>query len=205
MQRVHYVHVHELILHQACQLQSLSFNGHPIHIFSDLTATEAKRGAAFRDMRKRLHEIEGARFGFHLPAKFCITPPRAKESMFIDPQLTLYYVISIVHGSDAQENTSADWACMGGLYAWGLYVFSVLNTSRLVYSSHYLCSNKAKFIFRLLWLQLLTVLAASQAGLSLFAIWNVRGLGKSIKMNKFLSHMDNCSNYFHPGNTFKHY
>ncbi|KAL2082772.1 hypothetical protein ACEWY4_022590 [Coilia grayii] len=87
--RVHYFHVRELILRQARQLQSLSFNGRAIHIFPDLTAAEAKRRAAFGDVRKRLREVEGARFWFRLPAKFRITLPGAKERMFTDPQLAL--------------------------------------------------------------------------------------------------------------------
>lgn len=108
--RVHYFHVGELILRQARQLQPLSFNGRAIHIFPDLTAAEAKRRAAFGDVRKRLREIEGARFGFRLPAKFRITLPGEKERVFTDPQLALDYVVSTVPNpdKDAHDNTSAD-------------------------------------------------------------------------------------------------
>lgn len=83
--RVHYFHIHELILRQERQLKSISSNGRPIHIFPDLTAAEAKRRAAFGDVKKRLREIEGARFGFRLPVKFHITLPGAKERMFSAP------------------------------------------------------------------------------------------------------------------------
>lgn len=43
------------------KVKTLTFNGRRIHIFHDLTASEAKRRAAFRDMRKQLHDIHGAR------------------------------------------------------------------------------------------------------------------------------------------------
>lgn len=75
-----------------------------MHIFPDLTAAEAKRRAAFVDVRKRLREIQGARFGFRLPATFRITLPESKVRMFTDPQLAVDYVVSTVCDSDDHED-----------------------------------------------------------------------------------------------------
>lgn len=105
--RVHYCHIRELILRQARQGKALSHNGRPIHIFPDLTASEAKRRAAFGDVRKRLRDIQGARFGFRYPARFRITLPGMSERSFTDPQLAMNFVISSAPGS-ASGATSGD-------------------------------------------------------------------------------------------------
>lgn len=86
--------------HVNCNLSPLTACAH----FPDLTAAEAKRRAAFGDMRKQLREMQGARFGFRLPTMFCITLPGAKERMFTNPQLALDYVVSTVRNSDDHED-----------------------------------------------------------------------------------------------------
>lgn len=57
-------------------------------------------------MRKRLHRIKGAHFGFRLPAKFHITLPGETEHIS-DPQLAMDYVISKCPGAESNEETVA--------------------------------------------------------------------------------------------------
>lgn len=103
--RIHYFQVRKLILRHARQLESLSFNGRPVYIFPDLSAAEAKRRAAFGDVRKRLRRIKGARFRFHLLAKFRITLPGEMEHIFSNPQLAVDYVTSKCPGAESNEET----------------------------------------------------------------------------------------------------
>ena len=65
-----------------------------IHIFGDLTAVEAKRRAAFNDVRKTLQNNAGAQFGFRHPATFRITMPSREERHFTDPQKAMDFVMS---------------------------------------------------------------------------------------------------------------
>ena len=73
---------------------NLRYNNEAIHIFGDLTAGEAKRTAAFKDMRKTLQNIAGVRFGFRHPTTFRITMPGKEQHRFADPQKAIDYVKS---------------------------------------------------------------------------------------------------------------
>lgn len=92
--RVHYFHVKEQILRLAREKGDLAYNDKAIHIFGDLTAGEAKRRAAFNDVRKILQNISGARFGFRHPATFRITLPGGEERRFTDPEKAMDFVKS---------------------------------------------------------------------------------------------------------------
>ncbi|KAL2095569.1 hypothetical protein ACEWY4_007717 [Coilia grayii] len=92
--RVHFFHVKEQILRLAREKGDLTYNDRAIHIFGDLTAGEAKRRAAFNDVRKILQNIAGARFGFRHPATFRITMPGGEERRFTDPEKAMDFVKS---------------------------------------------------------------------------------------------------------------
>lgn len=106
--RVHYFHIRELILRQARQMRSLTVDGRPVHVFPDLSSTEAKRRAAFGDVRKRLRAIHGARFGFRYPAKLRITLPGEAERSFTDHQLAMDYVLSKTANSTSGTSSAAE-------------------------------------------------------------------------------------------------
>lgn len=101
--RVHFFHVKEQILRRAREKGDLIYNGKAIHIFGDLTAGEAKRRAAFNDVRKILHNIAGARFGFRHPATFRITMPGGEERRFTDPEKAMDYVKSASSKSPSSD------------------------------------------------------------------------------------------------------
>uniref|UniRef100_A0A8C9XNH6 L1 transposable element RRM domain-containing protein n=1 Tax=Sander lucioperca TaxID=283035 RepID=A0A8C9XNH6_SANLU len=89
--RVHFFHVKEQILRLAQEKRRLLHKDKPVHIFTDFTAAEAKRRAAFNEARRALQNISGARFGFRHPATFRITLPGGTEYRFTDPQKPLFF------------------------------------------------------------------------------------------------------------------
>uniref|UniRef100_A0A672RWL7 L1 transposable element RRM domain-containing protein n=1 Tax=Sinocyclocheilus grahami TaxID=75366 RepID=A0A672RWL7_SINGR len=90
--RVHFYHIREQILQRARQNGRLTYKGKPVFLFPDLTANEAKKRAAFGEVRKYLRNVQGARFGFRHPARFRITLPGNTEQLFTDPQKAMEYV-----------------------------------------------------------------------------------------------------------------
>lgn len=90
--RVHFFHIREQILQAARQEGRLTYKGKPVFLFPDLTANEAKKRAAFGEVRKFIRNVEGARFGFRHPARFRITLPGNTEQLFTDPLKAMEYV-----------------------------------------------------------------------------------------------------------------
>ncbi len=76
----------------ARQQGKLTYKGKPVFLFPDLTASEAKKRAAFCEVRKYLRNVQGARFGFRHPDRFQITLPGNTEQLFTDPQKAMEYV-----------------------------------------------------------------------------------------------------------------
>lgn len=90
--RVHFFHVKEEILRLSKEKGALEYNENAIYISGDLTAAEAKKRAAFSDVRKMLQNIPDARFGFRYPATLRITLRDKEEQRFKDPKKALKYV-----------------------------------------------------------------------------------------------------------------
>lgn len=101
--KLHYYQECVQILRRARSQGPLSFNGEPITIFPDYTATVAKARAAFTEVRKLLRDQEGVRYGILFPARLRITF-RGDDREFTDPDKAMAYVKkSILPPAEAGE------------------------------------------------------------------------------------------------------
>ena len=77
--RVHFFHVKEQIIRLAREKGDLAYKEKAINIFGDLTAGEAKRRAAFNDVRKTLQNIAPLRSESQCPAEKSVVPQKAMD------------------------------------------------------------------------------------------------------------------------------
>lgn len=89
--KLHYYQDVVQILRRARTRGPLRFNGEPITIFPDYTATVAKARAGFTEVRKLLRDQEGVRYGILFPARFRVTF-RGEDREFTDPVKAMTYV-----------------------------------------------------------------------------------------------------------------
>ncbi len=89
--KLHYYQDCVQILRLARTRGPLRFNGEPITIFPDYTATVAKARAAFTEVRKLLRDRQGVRYGILFPARFRVTY-RGEDREFTDPDKAMTYV-----------------------------------------------------------------------------------------------------------------
>jgi len=83
--KLHYYHECAEVLRRARTRGPLRFNGGPITIFPDYTASVAKARAAFTEVRKLLRDRQGVRFGLLFPARLRITNG-GEDKQFADPE-----------------------------------------------------------------------------------------------------------------------
>lgn len=89
--KLHYYHECAEVLRRARTRGQLRFNGEPITIFPDYTASVSKARAAFTEVRKLLRDRQGVRFGLLFPARLRITHD-GHDKQFIDPEKAMAYV-----------------------------------------------------------------------------------------------------------------
>lgn len=92
--RVHFFHVKEQIFRRVREKGALLYKEQTIYISGDLSVAEAKKRAAFNNVRKVLQNIPDARFGFRYPATFRVTLRDRDEQRFTDPGKAMKYVQS---------------------------------------------------------------------------------------------------------------
>jgi len=79
------------ILRRARDQAPLSYNGNPVAIYPDYTASVARARAAFTDVRKLLRGRQGVRYGLLFPARFRVTH-NGEEKEFRDAADAMDYV-----------------------------------------------------------------------------------------------------------------
>lgn len=79
------------ILRRARSRAPLHFNGGPVNIFPDYTASVARARAAFTEVRGLLRGREGVRYGLLFPARLRITHGE-EDKVFADPGKAMDYV-----------------------------------------------------------------------------------------------------------------
>lgn len=103
--KLHYYQDCVQILLSARTRGLLSFNGEPITIFPDYTATVAKARAAFTEVRELLRDRQGVRYGILFPVRFWVTY-RGEDREFTDPDKAMSYVKkNILPSMEAAECT----------------------------------------------------------------------------------------------------
>lgn len=101
--KLHYYQDCVQILRCARTRGPLRFNGEPITIFPDYTATVAKARAAFTEVRKLLRDRQGVRYGILFPARFRVTY-KGEDREFTDPDKAMTYVKkNILPSTEAAE------------------------------------------------------------------------------------------------------
>lgn len=99
--KLHYYQDCVEVLRRARNQAPLQWNGNPISIFPDYTASVAKARAAFTDVRNLLREQRGVRYGLLFPARLRITHNGADKE-FLDPDKAMAHVKKyIVAGDEA--------------------------------------------------------------------------------------------------------
>lgn len=86
------------VLRRARTQGQLRFDGHPITIFPDFTASVAKARAAFTGVRKLLRDRPGVRYGILFPARLRISY-KGENKEFLDPDEAMVYVMENIVSS----------------------------------------------------------------------------------------------------------
>lgn len=89
--KLHYYQDCVEVLRHARTRGPLRFNGEPVTIFPDYTATVAKARAAFTEVRKLLCDRQGVRYGILFPARLRVTY-KGEDMEFTDPDKAMAYV-----------------------------------------------------------------------------------------------------------------
>ncbi|KAL7868203.1 hypothetical protein SRHO_G00095870 [Serrasalmus rhombeus] len=117
------------ILRRAKELKRINVEDFNIAVFPDHTAKTAKARAAFNDVRRRLRDIEGARYGLLYPARLRITY-NGVEKEFVSAEEASSYVKTLANGCPLCQG----WItyCAHGLLMasnlWWSSVASVVNS-----------------------------------------------------------------------------
>ncbi|KAL7880537.1 hypothetical protein SRHO_G00027910 [Serrasalmus rhombeus] len=85
------------ILRRAKELKRINVEDFNIAVFPDHIAKTAKARAAFNDVRRRLRDIEGARYGLLYPARLRITN-NGVEKEFVSAEEASSYVKTLANG-----------------------------------------------------------------------------------------------------------
>lgn len=83
--RVHHDQVRREILQRAREKGELTFRGKTVHIFQDWPPSVAKKRAAFKDVKAKMRDLPGVRYGLTPSAKLQITF-RGKRRVFDKPE-----------------------------------------------------------------------------------------------------------------------
>ena len=87
----------------------LRFNGEPITIFPDYTATVAKAQAAFTKVRNLLRDWQGVWYAILFPVRFRVTY-RGEDREFTDPDKALTYITKNIISSTEAAECMWDWS-----------------------------------------------------------------------------------------------
>ncbi|KAL0153991.1 hypothetical protein M9458_050704 [Cirrhinus mrigala] len=100
--KLHYYQDCVEVLCQAREQGPLRYKGEPIAIFPDYTASVARVGAAFNDVRNLLRGKRDVRYGIMFPARFQISY-KGDSKEFLDPEKAMAYVKSMIQNEETAK------------------------------------------------------------------------------------------------------